>query len=100
MTHRQLVIRKEMGYSLAEFARVLPLAMRDWTMSGGPLRWQVLNGDAVKLADIVVEVLPERRIAALSLPVLAVSIEIGDIGPTVADEFVRRFDRGFHRGGG
>lgn len=100
MTDQPPVIRKEMGYSLAEFARVLPLAMRDWSVSGGPLHWTVSDGNADLLADILLQPLPERRIGALSLPVMAVSIELVATGLAVADEFVRRFDRGFHRGGG
>jgi hypothetical protein len=37
---------------------------------------------------------------ALRLPVLAVTIDPGGAGENVMREFMRRFERGFHRGGG
>lgn len=89
-----------MGYTAAEFAAVLPAAMRDWTVSGGPHDWQVSTGDGREVAAVRLGVLPERRIGALSLPVLAVTIELSQASNELAGEFLRRFERGFHRGGG
>lgn len=91
----------EMGYSVDEFVRVLPAAMRDWRVSGGPLQWRVQ--DAAAVLDILIDLkpLPERRMGALSLPVLAVTIAPQPPTPKASmDEFRRRFERGFHRGGG
>ena len=91
----------EMGYSVDEFVRVLPAAMRDWRVSGGPLRWRVQ--DAATTLDILIDLepLPERRMGALRLPVLAVTIAPQpSTSPASMDEFTRRFERGFHRGGG
>jgi hypothetical protein len=39
-------------------------------------------------------------IGALRLPVLAVTIDLGGARETLMREFMRRFERGFHRGGG
>ena len=94
-----LVVR-EMGYSEREFIRVLPAAMRDWPVSGGPDAWQVSDGAGTGIASIRISPLPERRIGSLSLPVLAVTIDLRSTPPEQATEFMRRFDRGFHRGGG
>jgi len=91
---------REMGYSAAEFARVLPAAMRDWSVSGGPCAWQVTDRCGAQVATIRIEPLPDRVVGALRLPVLAVALDLADSPSDVRDEFVRRFDRGFHRGGG
>jgi len=89
---------REMGYSRDEFARVLPAAMRDWRVTGGPDVWRVTATDGKAVATIRIKSLPERVIGALRVPVLAVTIE--PQAATLAGEFKRRFDRGFHRGGG
>jgi len=84
---------------MVEFARVLPAAMRDWTVAGAPGDWQVDSATG-PVARVRVEALPERRVGALSLPVAAVTIRFADGADDRVDEFMRRFDRGFHRGGG
>ena len=93
-------IAREMGYSLTEFAQVLPSAMRDWTVSGGPDIWRVSDRAGESIA--VITTLPQaaRALGALRIPVLRVEIELLAASPTVAGEFSRRFERGFHRGGG
>ncbi len=89
-----------MGYSVAEFTRVLPLAMRDWPVSGGPPAWRVR--DAAGRIDIVIDVAPQtaRQIGALRVPVLRVTIRPGATAAAALAEFMHRFERGFHRGGG
>ena len=89
-----------MGYTAAEFAAVLPAAMRDWRVSGGPRDWRVSTGGGHDVAAIRIDTRPERRIGALSLPVLSVTIELHGSPAELAGEFLRRFERGFHRGGG
>ena len=94
------VIRREMGYSLEEFNAVLPAAMRDWRVTGGPHHWRVSAADGSRVSDIQVESRPDRVIGALRIPVLAVTIDLGNTDPERVAEFLQRFDRGFHRGGG
>lgn len=91
-------IEREMGYSVAEFARALPAAMRDWPVTGGDGRWVVWDGEGGEIATIEATPLPDRMAAALCLPVLRVTIDLGGAAP--APEFLRRFERGLHRGGG
>lgn len=93
-------MRREMGYSVAEFSAVLPSAMRDWRVSGGPHDWRVSAADGSLVSDIRIEPRPDRAIGALRLPVLAVTIDLGDAHSELVAEFLHRFDRGFHRGGG
>jgi hypothetical protein len=90
----------EMGCSADEFAYTLPRAMRDWPVSGGPDLWQVADPQGAPIATIRVAAQSERRIGALSLPVLRVTIDLDGLGETKKAEFVRRFECGFHRGGG
>lgn len=90
----------EMGYSADEFKRVLPLAMRDWSVEGGMPRWRISDPLGHELATVHIAPRPERVMGALRLPVLWVSIEFGEPGAELSKEFMRRFERGFHRGGG
>ena len=94
------VVRREMGYTAREFAQVLPRAMRDWEVSGGPEAWQVASAGGLPLAGIHIEAQADRRIGALVLPVLLVTLDLNGTADEQAAEFLRRFDRGFHRGGG
>ena len=94
------VVRREMGYTAREFAQVLPRAMRDWVVSGGPDAWRVANSGGMPLAGIRIEAQADRRIGALALPVLLVTLDLNGTTDEQAAEFLRRFDRGFHRGGG
>lgn len=93
-------IVREMGYTPEEFAAVLPAAMRDWPVRGGPYQWQVTPCGGGGIARVHIDPRPLRRIGALCLPVLMVTIELDAISAVNAAEFLRRFDRGFHRGGG
>lgn len=94
------VIQREMGYSIGEFSAVLPSAMRDWRVSGGPHHWRVSAVDGSLVSEIRIESRPDRVIGALRLPVLAVTIDLANRHPERVAEFMHRFDRGFHRGGG
>lgn len=90
----------DMGYSVDEFARVLQPAMRDWPVGGQVPRWQVSGAQGILLANIAIAPQADRVIGALRLPVLHVTIAFTDAGDARRDEFMRRFERGFHRGGG
>ena len=96
----EAIIFREMGYSRDEFSSVLPSAMRDWSVAGGPDLWRVSTVAGDRIANIRIEPMPDRAMGSLRLPVLAVSIDLTNASIDLADEFVRRFERGFHRGGG
>lgn len=89
-----------MGYSTDEFERVLPMAMRDWSVSGQVPRWHIDDAAGRALATVHIEQRPERVMGSLRLPVLYVHIDFEDIEKALIDEFILRFERGFHRGGG
>ena len=94
------IIVREMGYSVDEFTRVLPLAMRDFVINELSDGWRVSDAELKLIATIRIAPLPERRMGSLSLPVLRVTLDLGASGGVQAAAFLRRFDRGFHRGGG
>lgn len=94
------VVVLEMGCTADEFIAVLPAAMRDWRVGGGPDAWRVSKADGTAIANIHIEPRPDRRIGALSLPVLSVKLDLDGVSEALAAEFLRRFERGFHRGGG
>jgi hypothetical protein len=93
-------IEREMGYSVEEFRRVLPAAMRDWRIDGSGQQWRVLRADGEPVATLALKTLAPRVIGALRIPVLAVRIDLNPNDPVLRAEFLRRFERGFHRGGG
>ncbi|MCB1802388.1 MAG: hypothetical protein KDI82_11925 [Gammaproteobacteria bacterium] len=100
MTDQPAPIELEMGYSPVEFARVLPRAMRDWQVSGQSTHWSVSDRAGMQLATIALDPRPERSIGALRVPVSRVRITFVDAAPEQMAELMRRFERGFHRGGG
>lgn len=92
-------IVKEMGYSLDEFARVLPSAMRNWSVGGEAGRWRI-DIDGQPAVSISLCPQPPRNMGMLSIPVSAVTIRFEKDDAHLVTEFMTRFERGFHRGGG
>lgn len=97
---RDALLEREMGYSLDEFNRVLPAAMRDWEVSGSAHSWQVNDVDGAHIAELRLRPQAARSIGSLQLPVLLVTIDLRSASGERRAEFLRRFERGFHRGGG
>lgn len=93
-------VHLEMGYSVDEFERVLPKAMRDWTVKGRNPQWSVNDDSGSELASISIEPRAERVAGAMRLPVLQVRITFEMPASARVVEMLRRFERGFHRGGG
>ncbi len=96
----QVGIERDMGYSLDEFARAFPAAMRDFRLHAEPAGWLVATLDDEPVARVRASARPTRRIGALALPVLRVAVEFVTDDPQQAAHFRHRFDTGLHRGGG
>jgi hypothetical protein len=92
------VVDREMGCTRAEFLRWLPGATRQ-----APAR---IEGDEVTLSvagghvRITLREQVPRRVALLSLPVLAVRFCFDGLGPAAREEFLAHFDTYTRRGGG
>lgn len=88
-----------MAVSVAEFIRLLPLAVvapYQLNIDAGVAEL-VRDGKHIRITFIPCE---ERQLGQLSLPELAVSIEFQGHDINEADCFLADFDRCFHRGGG
>jgi hypothetical protein len=92
------VLDREMGCTRAEFLRWLPGATRH-----APAR---IEGDEVTLSvedghvRITLREQAPRRLALLSLPVLAVRFRFDGLGPAAREDFLAHFDAYIRRGGG
>jgi len=90
-----------MGFSREEFIRVLPRALAGYRVeSSGADRWRISDPERLLQASLQITPAPPRRLGALSLPVLAVRLEFPEGTEPRRQEFLRRFERGFQRGGG
>ena len=90
--------RFEMALTRAEFLRLLPLAVGQVQLRVGA---ECIEGctDDVQWTIRIVE-RPERRIAALALPVLDVTLDCAAVEPDGVKRFVERFLAAYQRAGG
>ncbi len=89
---------REMGLTHQEFFRELPAALgyRSFVAEAGRVRVQLEEGSLV----ITLEKEQTRRIAALRLPCTVVGFAFEGVEETERENFMRRFDLCFRRGGG
>lgn len=91
-------VRRRMGLDRAEFLRSLPHAVAG-------LKW-ALEGSCIQVEDpprrIEIHLGPEqtRRLGALSLPEMEVTLVFQGYSAEERADFFRRFDRAYQRGGG
>jgi hypothetical protein len=92
------VLEREMGCSRHEFLRWLPGAADHAraALEPGGLTLAVAGGHL----RIDLQERPPRRIARLSLPVLAVRFTFDGVAPADREAFLARFDAYTRRGGG
>ena len=87
-----------MGITHSDFFRTLPAALpaTPYTVQGSDV---IITEDTRRL---VISLSPEgrRRIAALFLPMTQVRFSFSGYSQGEIEEFMGRFDRAFHRGGG
>ena len=99
-----IVLVREMGCTLAEFARWLPGATRN-----APLVTHVDGAGAglrhcltIEGGSVTIDLQPAapRRIAAFTLPVLQVTFRFDDLDEAARSRFLTHFDHYTRRGGG
>ncbi len=90
-------MRREFGLTRAEFLRCLDRFDPDWRESDDghvllsvPPGWLALHIGEER----------QRRVGALSLPVLPLEFRFVGVDAVRREAFLRRFDRAFQRGGG
>lgn len=95
----------QMGYTEAEFEKTLKSG---FTAEASPYhsvdvaknQWRIShNEDALDML-ITISQSPDRKIGALSLPVLQVNFTATDTGQASVDAFFDKFFKYFHKGGG
>jgi len=89
---------RQMGMTRREFMRTLPAAVAPLPSHGHP-EGVTIEHPAGEIR-IGLQEGPERRIAALSLPVLLVNFQFSGLDEDQRASFMERFDLSFHRGGG
>jgi hypothetical protein len=92
------IFKREMTISHSEFFRILPKALQSY------LYQQHENDISVTLdkGEIVISLSKERvrKIASLSLPVTDVTFQINNVAEKSKNDFLKQFNRAYHRGGG
>ncbi len=89
---------REMGFTRAEFLRILPAALNNHPAQVTEHEATVtIDGGALRI-DIGEQ--KYRKIASISLPYLDVSFTFTGLQQTRIDEFMRFFDLRYQRGGG
>lgn len=93
------VKRDEMGITHSDFRRIFPRLVEDANSHSGDLETEVIWDDGRQLR---VSVSPEqiRKIALLRIPYVNISFEFQSFSSEARDQFMVRFDRAFHKGGG
>lgn len=102
MTPVPLVLVREMGCTLAEFARWLPGATRNAPLTsqtyGVGMRHRLMVDDGA--VEIDLQPCAPRRIAAFTLPVLLVTFRFEGLDELARSRFLVHFDHYTRRGGG
>lgn len=92
------ILKREMTISHRDFFRILPKALVAYRYQ------QVDNTVTVYLdeGEICITLSEERvcKIASLVLPVVDVSFEMKNVVENTHSNFLKQFDRAYHRGGG
>ncbi len=101
MKRRQLTL--DMGYRPDEFAQTLQggfcSAEPRLQCHGSLPEWTLEDAKGLK-TRLHIAPLPERRIGMLRLPRLQVELEMTADAESSIDDFLQRFHRHFHKGGG
>lgn len=98
MTRDAHVVHKEMGYTHAEFLRLLPKALNSAALHVEGNRITVDDGTRRLLIELGPE--SERRIANLRLPITPVSLAFTGYNEAEIETALERFWRAYQKGGG
>lgn len=95
----------EMGYTEAEFSRVLhgdfSGAKSDFSCTDqGPCHWLITDKTSDLRINISVSSLPPRTLGAISLPRIQVTFDVSTLDTLRSDYFFDKFFKYFHKGGG
>ncbi|HEY5717866.1 MAG TPA: hypothetical protein VIS52_05175 [Motiliproteus sp.] len=98
MTVREV---KEMGITIDGFVRTLPNAAGQWCITREGMQFQLSHPHHTgAVISILLQPLPPRRIASLTLPVTQVELQFEGLNTAQVSQFLQRFDLYYHKGGG
>jgi phosphatidylinositol kinase/protein kinase (PI-3 family) len=89
---------REMTISHSDFFRILPKALKSYLYQ----QHENLINVTLDEGEIVIILSEERlrKIASLSLPVTDVTFRVKNVAENTKNEFFKKFDRAYQRGGG
>ena len=93
-----IVLKRDMGSSHAEFFRILPNALGD----NQYIQKQSSIDVSIPPGKVLITLGAEqcRNIANIRIPHTEVSLAFSNLEQRQIDDFIERFDRYYHRGGG
>ena len=92
--------KRDMGYSLAEFLRILPSAVKGYTHRIDGNRVIINGSEASRQLTLGLKTLPERRIGMIRIPRIEVEFLFNNFSERERQDFMLAFDRSYQRGGG
>ena len=92
------IIELEMGLSEKDFNSVLPNAVKPYEVTALSNGYELNDGEQQVLIEKTV--LSPRAIASIRLPRMMVVLKFPDQSEQQVAEFMKRFNRYMHRGGG
>ncbi len=98
MADNEHIVDKEMGYSHADFLRLLPKAVGDAETRIDGRVIHVSDGDRQLRIDLSEETV--RRLGHFRLPVTRVRLTFSGYSPAARDAALERFWRAYQKGGG
>ncbi len=98
MAHAEHVVEKEMGFSHAEFRRLLPKAMDGAEIIDEGETFRIGDGNRLLRIDLSEE--SERRLGHIRIPVTHVRLTFRGYSEAEIEAALFRFERSFHKGGG
>lgn len=94
----KITFTREMGFTRAEFDRILPSAMANRAFDvNGPLVRSMVEGGTMQLS---ISEQKFRNIASISLPYLTIDFSFDQLTETQVEQTMRYFDLRYQRGGG
>lgn len=91
---------RDMGYSAAEFFRILPAAARGYELTVTGHRAVLSKPGGRQRLTLTVTPLPDRRLAMMRLPHAEARFAFTGFSAAERERFMRDFDKSYQRGGG
>ena len=92
--------KRDMGYSLQEFLRILPTAVGEYNHDVRGNLVMITDTDSNLELELEVTELPDRQIGMIRIPRVEIGFRFQNFSKQQRQQFMINFDRSFQRGGG